>query len=50
VAVRAKDLKVLEAIVVAIAVDVMQRERERPFSPSREPALLTGARLETCVE
>jgi len=46
VAVRAKKLEVLEPVVVAVAVDVMERDREWPTLPVDDAAALAFAALE----
>jgi hypothetical protein len=49
-AVGAKDLQVLQAVVVALAVEVMQGERNRTTSPLAHATSLATACLETGVE
>ena len=44
VAVRAEDLEVLESVVAAVAVDVVQLQRERVAQPLVDPATLAVAR------
>jgi hypothetical protein len=46
VAVRAEELEVLEAVVLAAAVDVVQGEAERLAVPLRDPAQLARVRLD----
>ena len=46
VAVRAQQLQVLQPVVVADAVDVVQRQRERPAEPRVDPADLAARLLE----
>jgi len=46
VAVRAQQLEVLEPVVAAVAVDVVQREAERSAAPVRDPAQLAAIFLE----
>jgi hypothetical protein len=50
VAVGAEDLQVLEPVVAAVAVDVVELERQRPPAPLRDPARLTMAREQPSVD
>ena len=50
VAVRAEEFKILEPVVVAIAVHVVQRHRERLPAPVGDPALLAPILLEPRTE
>ena len=45
VAVWAKDHKILQPVVGAVAVDVMQRQEKGPATPLRDPAFLAAALL-----
>jgi hypothetical protein len=49
-AVRAQNLKVLEPVVVAVAVDVMQGERDPEAPPFSQPTCLAATRLDPGIE
>jgi hypothetical protein len=50
VAIRAQNLEIRQSVVMSVAIDVVQSQRDRPTAPVDKPAVFTPAFLQARIE